>query len=50
MFWDLWGSENPHKFHLENTTPVSYEFVRLALAFGKMLGIDIPSETFGIKK
>ena len=31
-------------------TSVSYEFVRFALAFGKMLGIDIPAETFGIKK
>ena len=31
-------------------TSVSYEFVRFALAFGKMLGIDIPPETFGIRK
>lgn len=31
-------------------TSVSYEFVRCALAFGKMLGIDIPSEAFGIRK
>ena len=31
-------------------TSVSYEFVRFALAFGKMLGIDIPSETFGIRQ
>ena len=31
-------------------TSVSYEFVRFALAFGKMLGIDIPFETFGIRK
>ncbi len=31
-------------------TSVSYEFVRFALAFGKMLGIDIPPETFGLRK
>ena len=31
-------------------TSVSYEFVRFALAFGKMLGIDIPSATFGIRQ
>ena len=31
-------------------TSVSYEFVRFALAFGKMVGIDIPAETFGIRK
>lgn len=31
-------------------TSVSYEFVRFALAFGRKLGIDIPSETFGIRK
>ena len=31
-------------------TSVSYEFVRFALAFGEMIGIDIPAETFGIRK
>lgn len=30
-------------------TSVSYEFVRFGLAFGRLLGIDIPPETFGIK-
>ena len=29
-------------------TSVSYNFVRWGLAFAKMLGIDIPSQTFGI--
>ena len=29
-------------------TSISYNFVKWGLAFGKMLGIDIPSETFGI--
>lgn len=29
-------------------TSVSYSFVRWGLAFAKMLGIDIPSQTFGI--
>lgn len=29
---------------------VSYEFVRFALGFSKMLGIDIPAETFGIRE
>lgn len=31
-------------------TSVSYEFIRFALAFGKMVGIDIPAETFGTRK
>lgn len=30
-------------------TSVSYEFVRFGLAYAKMLGIDIPAETFGIR-
>jgi len=30
-------------------TSVSYNFVRWALGFGKLLGIDIPSENFGVK-
>ena len=30
-------------------TSISYNFVKWGLTFGKMLGIDIPSETFGIK-
>ena len=30
-------------------TSVSYNFVKWALGFGKMLGIDIPGENFGIK-
>ena len=29
-------------------TSVSYNFVRWALAFGKMLGIDLPPKTFGL--
>lgn len=29
-------------------TSISYNFVKWGLAFGKMLGIDIPAETFGI--
>lgn len=29
-------------------TSISYNFIKWALAFGKMLGIDIPSNTFGI--
>lgn len=29
-------------------TSISYNFVKWALAFGKMMGIDIPPETFGI--
>ena len=29
---------------------VSYEFVRLVLAFGRKLGIDILSETFWVRK
>ncbi len=31
-------------------TSVSYEFVRFALAFGRKLGIELPAETFGIRK
>lgn len=31
-------------------TSVSYEFVRFALAFGRMLGIEMKPETFGIRK
>lgn len=31
-------------------TSVSYEFVRFALAFGRMLGIDMASKTFGIRE
>lgn len=27
---------------------LSYNFVRWALAFGKMLGIDLPPKTFGL--
>lgn len=30
-------------------TSISYEFVRFALAFGKMLGIDVSTKTFGIR-
>lgn len=30
-------------------TSISYDFVRWGLAFGKMLGIDIPPKTFGLK-
>lgn len=30
-------------------TSVSYEFVRFALAFARMLGIDIPAKNFGIR-
>ena len=30
-------------------TSISYNFVKWALAFGKMLGIDIPAKTFGIQ-
>lgn len=30
-------------------TSISYNFVKWGLAFGKMLGIDIPPETFGLK-
>ncbi|MBP3579281.1 MAG: DJ-1/PfpI family protein [Lachnospiraceae bacterium] len=30
-------------------TSVSYNFVRWALGFGKLLGIEIPSENFGVK-
>ena len=30
-------------------TAISYDFVRFALEFGKMIGIDIPAETFGIR-
>lgn len=30
-------------------TSVSYNFVKWALGFGKMLGIDIPGENFGVK-
>ena len=29
-------------------TSVSYGFVRWALAFGQMLGIDMPGEVFGV--
>lgn len=29
-------------------TSISYNFVKWGLAFGKMLGIDVPKETFGI--
>lgn len=29
-------------------TSVSYHFVKRGLAFGRMLGIDIPPETFGL--
>lgn len=29
-------------------TSVSFEFVRWTLAFGKLLGIDLPPETFGL--
>ena len=29
-------------------TSVSYNFVRWALAFGELLGIDLPSKVFGI--
>lgn len=29
-------------------TSVSYNFVKWALAFGKMIGIDIPPKTFGL--
>ena len=29
-------------------TSVSYNFVRVGLKFGAMLGIDLPPETFGI--
>ena len=30
-------------------TSISYNFVKWALAFGKMVGIDIPAKTFGIQ-
>ena len=30
-------------------TSISYNFVKWALAFGKMIGIDIPAQTFGIE-
>ena len=30
-------------------TSISYNFVKWALAFGKMLGIDIPAKTFGLQ-
>ena len=30
-------------------TSVSYNFVKWALAFGKMVGIDISAKTFGIQ-
>ncbi len=30
-------------------TSVSYEFVRFGLAFGRLVGIDIPEENFGIR-
>ena len=30
-------------------TSISYNFVKWALAFGKMVGIDIPAKTFGIE-
>ena len=30
-------------------TSISYNFVKWALAFGKMLGIDISAKTFGIQ-
>lgn len=30
-------------------TSVSYEFVRFALAFARMIGIDIPAKNFGIR-
>lgn len=30
-------------------TSVSYEFVRFALAFARMLGIDIPAKNFGLR-
>lgn len=30
-------------------TSVSYNFVKWALGFGKMIGIDIPGENFGVK-
>lgn len=29
-------------------TSISYNFVKWGLAFGRMIGIDIPPETFGI--
>ena len=29
-------------------TSISYDFVKWGLAFGRMIGIDIPPETFGI--
>lgn len=31
-------------------TSISYNFVKWGLAFGKMLGIDIPPETFGLSE
>ena len=30
-------------------TSISYNFVKWVLAFGKMLGIDIPAKTFGLQ-
>ena len=30
-------------------TSISYNFVKWALAFGKILGIDTPAKTFGLQ-
>lgn len=51
--WDA-SLENPIPegyIQSENiVTSVSYHFVRWALAFGRMLGIDLPPETFGLER
>ena len=51
--WDA-SLENPIPegyIQSENiVTSVSYHFVRWALAFGRMLGIDLPPKTFGLER